>query len=71
MTVGIVWIGHSIGPTNPNYKQILQELNVKKPKTAPDGTSFHQRYEVTHTGELLCLNEIATQITANKNTHVI
>ena len=34
-------------------------------------SSLHQRYEVTHDGDVICINEYATQIAQSSATHVI
>ena len=69
--MGIVWIGHSLGVGNPNQRKILQEFNVKKPKKSLDKSNLHQKYEVTRDGDVLCINEFATQIARGNSTHVI
>ena len=73
MAIGIVWIGLCIDPDENchEHQKLLKELKVERPPAGIDESEFFQRFELTHEGEPICINEYATRIARSKGTHVI
>ena len=76
--MAIVWVGHSLCPEDPADEDFIQEIldekgneGLKKIAMGKDESSLYPWLELTHDGEPICLNEIATGIADHSGTHVI
>ena len=73
LVIAIYWVGFAIKEddliTNPDYWEEFKttlELN----ETAKD-SELYRHFEITYDGQPLCINEYATWIAEESNTHVI
>ena len=76
LAIGIAWIGHTLDPHYQPHQKIIDEV-VKYPSSLDsesemeDNSEIYPWYELTHLGEPICLSEHLSELTEDKQIHII
>ena len=72
LAICVVWVGPSINSEVKLHRKLLNELKVENPDPREiDQTEYTQVYELTHLGEIICINEYMKHIAEPPSVRVI
>ena len=72
LAICVVWVGPSINSEVKLHRKLLNELKVENPDPSEiDQTEYTQVYELTHLGEIICINEYMKHIAEPPSVRVI
>ena len=77
LVIVIYWIGYSVDKDlfdnkDSSFKEKIEQAGIlQEDKERQDETKLFNHFELTYDGKPLCINEYATWIAMESNTHVV